>query len=137
MVCIYCGAATRVTNSRHRKQTAQVWRRRICVSCGAVFTSTEAVDYPKSLALEMPDKSLRPFTQEKLFLSIHKSCEHRKLAVDDAAALTDTVIAKIVRTGTQSVIPAQQLAKLVHETLTNFDSASAVQFAAYHAEYKF
>ena len=74
--------------------------------------------------------------KEKLFLSIHKSCEHRKTAVDDAAALTDTVIAKIVHTGAHSVIPAQQLAKLVHEMLANFDSASAVQFAAYHAEYK-
>jgi len=136
MVCIYCGAATRVTNSRHRKQTAQVWRRRVCTSCGAVFTSIEAVDYPKSLALEMPDQSLRPFIKEKLFLSIHKCCEHRKSAVDDAAALTDTIIAKIVRTGTQSVIPAHQVAKLVHDTLSNFDAASAVQFAAYHAEYK-
>lgn len=136
MVCIYCGAATRVTNSRHRRQSAQVWRRRICVSCGAVFTSTESVDYPKTLAIEMPDNSLRPFTKEKLFLSIHKSCKHRITAVDDAAALTDTVIAKLVRTGTQSVILAQQLAELVHATLSNFDSASAVQFAAYHSEYK-
>lgn len=136
MVCIYCGAATRVTNSRHRKQTAQVWRRHICTSCKAVFTSTESVDLSKSLVLEMPDKSLRPFTKEKLFLSIHKSCEHRKTAVDDALALTDTVIAKIVRAGTQSLISGQQLAKSVHETLSNFDTASAVQFAAYHAEYK-
>lgn len=136
MVCIYCGAATHVTNSRHRKQSAQVWRRRACTSCGAVFTSTESVDYPKTLALEMTNGSVRPFKREKLFLSIHKSCEHRRSAVDDATALTDTVIAKIVRTGTQSAIPAQQLAKLVHETLANFDTASAVQFAAYHAEYK-
>jgi transcriptional regulator NrdR family protein len=113
-----------------------VWRRRVCVACGAVFTSTESVDYPKSLILEMPDASLRPFTKEKLFLSMYKSCEHRKSAVDDAAALTDTVISKIVRTGTKSVVPASQLANLVYETLKNFDSASAVQFAAYHAEYK-
>ncbi len=136
MVCIYCSATTRVTNSRHRKQSAQVWRRRICTSCNAVFTSTESVDFPKSLALEMPDKTLRPFTKEKLFLSIHKSCEHRSTAINDATALTDTVIAKIVHAGTQSVIPAQQLAKLVHETLSNFDTASAVQFSAYHAGYK-
>lgn len=136
MVCIYCGSTTRVTNSRHRKQTVQVWRRRVCTSCGAVFTSTESVDYPKSLMLEMPNKSLRPFVKEKLFLSLYKSCEHRTSAVDDAVALTDTVVSKIIRSGTKSVVPAEQLAKLVHETLQHFDTASAVQFGAYHAEYK-
>ena len=136
MVCIYCGAPTRVTNSRHQKQSGQVWRRRVCISCGAVFTSSETVDYPKSLVLEMPDKSLVPFKREKLFLSIHKSCEHRKTAVDDATALTDTVLAKIMRAGTKSNIPSHYVAELVHETLKNFDNASAVQYAAYHADYK-
>lgn len=136
MVCIYCGSPTRVTNSRHQKQTGRVWRRRLCVSCGAVFTSTESVDYPKSFMLELPDKSLTPFTRDKLFLSIYRSSEHRKTAVDDASALSDTVIAKLIRTSTESVIPAHKLAQLVYDTLKNFDHASAVQFAAYHADYK-
>ena len=84
----------------------------------------------------MPDKSLIPFTRDKLFLSIYKSSEHRKTAVDDASALTDTVIAKLIRSSRVSVIPAHTLALLVYETLKNFDHASAVQFAAYHASYK-
>src|SRR5581483_1993043 len=130
MVCIYCGSLTRVTNSRHRRQTAQIWRRRACTACGAIFTSTESVDYQKSLVLEMADKSLRSFKREKLFLSVYKSCEHRKMALDDATALTDTVIAKVIQAGTKkSTISAQKLAELVHDTLKNFDTASAVQFA--------
>lgn len=136
MVCIYCGKATRVTNSRLQKQSNQVWRRRQCQTCGAVFTSIEAADYPKSFALKMPDAVLRPFIKERLFLSILKCCEHRKNGLQDAIALTDTAVAKVLRTGTQSVISAQQLTKIVHDMLRNFDNASAVQYAALHPEYK-
>lgn len=136
MVCIYCGSPTHVTNSRHRKESCQVWRRRTCVSCGAVFTSTEVVDYPKSLVLEMPDKTLRPFKKEKLFLSIYTCCGHRKSSLDDATALTETIIAKTLRSSVMGVIPAGQLTIIAHTTLSNFDPASAVQFAAYHADYQ-
>ena len=53
------------------------------------------------------------------------------MALDDATALTDTVIAKVIQAGTKkSTISAQKLAELVHDTLKNFDTASAVQFAA-------
>jgi transcriptional regulator NrdR family protein len=135
MVCIYCGSTTRVTNSRRQKQSNQIWRRRLCLSCSAVFTSTESVDYPKSFALEMPDGSLRPFKKEKLFLSILKSCEHRKTALDDAIALTDTVLTKTLDSGSTSVLPAHQVVKNVHKALLHFDHASAVQFAAYHPDY--
>jgi len=86
--------------------------------------------------LEMPDKNLRPFIKERLLLSILKCCEHRKHSLEDAIALTDTAIAKVMRSGTQSVIAAHQLTKVVHDTLRNFDNVSAVQYAALHPEYK-
>jgi transcriptional repressor NrdR len=136
MVCIYCGSSTKVTNSRHQKQTGQVWRRRLCMSCKAVFTTTEAVDYPKSFVIELPNKQLQPFIKEKLFLSVLKSCEHRKTALQDAIALTDTVMAKIIRAHATSVVASHEVARLINDTLQNFDHASAVQYAAYHAEYK-
>lgn len=136
MVCIYCGSATRVTNSRQQRQTNHVWRRRKCSSCGAVFTSNESVDYPKSFVLEMLDKSLRPFKKEQLFVSVLKCCEHRTSAIDDAVALTETILNKMIRSSDQSVIAAHHLCALTHETLQRFDHASAVQYAALHPEYK-
>lgn len=136
MVCIYCGSTTHVTNSRQQKQTNHVWRRRKCTSCNAVFTSNESVDYPKSFVLEKSDGSLSPFKKEQLFVSILKCCEHRKSAIDDASALTDTILSKMVRSSSTSVIAVNHVASLVHETLQLFDNASAVQYAALHPEYK-
>ena len=83
----------------------------------------------------MPDKTLKPFIKERLFLSILKCCEHRKSALEDAIALTDTSLAKVMRFDSQSVIASHQLAYVVHETLHNFDNVSAMQYAALHKEY--
>jgi transcriptional regulator NrdR family protein len=84
----------------------------------------------------MSDRSLRQFKKEQLFVSILKCCEHRKCAIDDASALTETILSKMVRSSTSSVIAANHVASLVHETLQLFDNASAVQYAALHPEYK-
>ena len=42
MICIYClSQKTRVLNSRAHRKNPLVWRRRICPSCGKIFTSYE------------------------------------------------------------------------------------------------
>jgi transcriptional regulator NrdR family protein len=84
----------------------------------------------------MPNKALRPFVKERLLLSIIKCCEHRKNSLDDAIALTNTTTAKVMHSGTQSVITAHELTKIVHNTLSKFDTVSAMQYAALHPEYK-
>lgn len=135
MVCIYCASPTRVTNSRHQRQHNHVWRRRECLSCGAVFTTVEAPDYHKSIAVETTAQALSSFKKEKLLISILKSCDHRKDALDDAIALTDTVIAKTVHASSEGLINVHQLAQIVFTTLQSFDYASAVQYAAHHSEH--
>lgn len=135
MVCMYCTGTTQVVNSRHQKQQNAVWRRRRCISCNAVFTTHEAPYYPASLALQMPDGTLRPFKKERLFLSILHSCQHRPTALDDAIALTDTTTKQLLATIAFGKTEAATLVKLTHNILQNFDHAAAVQYAAYHANY--
>jgi transcriptional regulator NrdR family protein len=137
MVCLYCGAPTQVTNSRHQRRSNQVWRRRKCEDCNAVLTTIESFDYSKGLMLQTPTNKLIPFKKEKLFLSIYKSCEHRKNALDDATALTQTVLTKVVQPGSRLAgqLPIHLLASTVFETLKNFDKVSAIQYSAFHSEY--
>ncbi|HEY1835755.1 MAG TPA: hypothetical protein VGG13_02950 [Candidatus Saccharimonadales bacterium] len=137
MVCLYCKAPTQVINSRRQKQLNQVWRRRQCTACGAVFTSHETFDFSASLALQTPDGKLAPFKKEKLFLSILKSCKHRKSALDDAIALTGTVMGKLAKVASGGALAAETVANIAHDTLRNFDHAAAVQYAAYHSDYAY
>lgn len=137
MVCLYCKAPTQVINSRRQKRLNQVWRRRQCINCGAVVTSHEAFDFSGSFALQTSDGKLMNFKREKLFLSILKSCQHRKSALDDAIALTETVISKLVRATSEGAVAAETVAALTHDALRNFDQAAAVQYAAYHSDYAY
>jgi transcriptional repressor NrdR len=132
MVCIYCSGALEVTNSRAQARQNQVWRRRHCKQCGAVFTTNEAVDYAKSLAVQGRDGSLSPFKRDKLLLSIFKSCQHRKSALEDAAALTDTVLARTLQENRTGRLGSMDIAQAVLASLRRFDTAAAVHYEAYH-----
>ena len=74
-----------------------------------------------------------PFDRDTLFLSIYDACRHRSSAVTDATALTDAIVAKLVRRNTgHGVINRNEIVETVIEALRHFDSAAQVHFAAYH-----
>lgn len=133
MVCIHCGSETQVINSRPQKRSNQVWRRRQCIKCGAVFTTAEVTLYEAAWAVRGKSGKLNPFSRDKLLLSLHKSCSHRKAAVKDAAGLTDTIIRKLsgqhVADGT---VNARDITQVAQVTLNRFDKTASVHYAAFH-----
>lgn len=131
MVCIYCGSETKVTNSRPQKRANKVWRRRQCLSCMAIFTTTEVVDLSGSVRVAK-QKHLQAFQRDKLLLSIHDSLKHRKTAVSDATGLTDTVIARLYPLMTDSVLHTADIAVITLEVLNRFDKTAATHYAAFH-----
>lgn len=132
MVCIYCGKATKVVNSRPQNKLKQVWRRRQCLNCKSLFTTTERIDLAKSLVLVKTDQKLEPFIKEKLLLSIFRSLGHRKSATSDAIAITDTVMAKLLKKLTSPLITPDTVIKQTSLVLSNFDQAANVHYLAYH-----
>jgi len=86
------------------------------------------------LAVTNRTGKLSPFIKERLFLSIYKSCQHRKTAIEDAAALTDTAIAHILQHAVDGLILPTHIAAACLATLQKFDTAAAVQYEAYHSQ---
>ncbi|MEO6761669.1 MAG: hypothetical protein ABI220_04840 [Candidatus Saccharimonadales bacterium] len=132
MDCIYCGTKTSVTNSRPQKRLRQVWRRRHCPKCNAIFTTLEAVDFSTSLVVTYKGGKLQPFSRDQLFLSVIKVCGHRKTAQKDASGLTNTILSRLYPLITNGSIETDSIAKTAHSVLKRFDKASSVQYAAYH-----
>lgn len=132
MVCIYCSGKTEVVNSRHQKRLNQVWRRRHCPNCGATFTTHEATSYEGSWRVQDAKGVLHPFLRDKLLLSLHKSLEHRPKALEDATAITATVIGELARQTDKGLLEAESIALTAHTVLNNFDKAAAVHYAAFH-----
>ena len=133
MVCIYCSSPTSVTNSRPQKSRNQTWRRRLCSSCGAVFTSIEAIDLSQALAVQYTDATkLAPFDRDRLFISLYNSLRHRPAASREARELADTVTAHIILQAEHGRITARTIAESCLNTLQRFDKAAATHYAAFH-----
>ncbi len=133
MVCIYCGGNTRVTNSRPQVRSNQVWRRRQCNKCGALFSTTEKNDPGETLVVKVDDGNQESFLIEKLFLSIYESMKYRKNAVADAKYLTQTVINKLSHSTNNGVIDSKLITKAVLVSLNRFDKIAASHYLAFHS----
>lgn len=132
MVCIQCGGETQVFNSRLQKRLNHVWRRRRCTSCGLAFTTSETTDLAGSVAVRDKHGRLMPFSRDKLLFSLHASLQHRATAAQDAPALADTVITRLLTQMQHSVIEDTSIVNTVIVVLTRFDKAAGVHYQAFH-----
>lgn len=132
MVCIYCSEKTHVINSRSQKRMNQVWRRRECFACDAIFTTTESAQYETAWRVRSPQGAQEPFNRDKLLLSLYESCKHRKTALNDATALTETVIKKLLGQVIDGSLERRIIAQTAQVALNRFDKAASVHYAAFH-----
>ena len=130
MVCIYCSGPTHIINSRKQRRSNSTWRRRQCDHCKATFTTIERPDLAKSLVVQVNSR-FKAFSREKLFLSIFRSCGHRTRPIEDATALTDTVVARLLKDG-KAQLSRSEIITVTTLILKRFDKAAAVQYTAYH-----
>ena len=132
MVCVYCGGDTGVVNSRPQKRDNRVWRRRRCKSCGAVFSTEEAARLDQAWQVSGPRERLRPFSRDKLFMSLYDSCRHRTTALSDARGLTETVIGKLAAHVAGGTVGTGDITGVAQVVLNRFDKAASVYYAARH-----
>ncbi len=132
MVCIYCGGNTGVINSRPQKRQNHVWRRRQCLDCRSIFTSVEQPDLNSSIIIQDSTGHIKPFIKEKLFLDIYECCRHRKTAVNDATALTDTILSLLPAYIINATLKREDLVRAGSEVLKRFDRVAQVHYLAYH-----
>ncbi len=80
--------------------------------------------------------SLAPFDDRRLFINIYECCKHRADAISAAENLHTTVVAKLMNKIIVPEIEREEIVNTVFETLQKFDTAAAVQYAAYHSAHK-
>ena len=131
MVCLYCGHETRVTNSRLQKRSNQVWRRRQCEACKAIFTTHEAVDLTSSLIVDSRG-STRPFLPDLLFTDVLLALQDRKDAYIEAREITSTVIQKLLKNSHKPFFTPEIISKNTAEVLKMFDKRSYLRYLSEH-----
>ncbi len=101
--------------------------------CDTVFTTTESIDYAKSLLVRThSNKQLQPFERDRLMFSLYKSLGHRQTALSDAGGLCATIIAKVAPTALDGVITSTSIVQTVLVALSRFDKLAAQHYQAFH-----
>jgi transcriptional regulator NrdR family protein len=82
------------------------------------------------------DKSGRhsPFSSNKLMMSLYRSCQHRQTALNDAAALSETIIQKLQPKFRDGLISSKTITQVSQVALNRFDRAASVNYGAYHRQ---
>ena len=105
----------------------------MCDVCQNTFTTHEQPVLPKSVLVQkISKKRPEPLNRDRLFLSIYEACKHRPRVLTESAALTETILATVLKTIHESVVERDTIAAVAHETLTNFDTTAAAIYAAYN-----
>lgn len=130
MVCIYCGGETGVVNSRKQKRSNQIWRRRKCGACGAVFTSHEVIDLSSALVV---DSGLpTPFISDVLFTEVLLALQDRKDCYLAAREVTSTVIRELLKSPDLPRIDPKQISQMTAKVLKRLDKRAYLRYLAEH-----
>ena len=149
MICPFCSqSTTNVTNSRPRKKTSSVWRRRQCRNCHRIFSTSESVSLQDDIrvvakTLDRNDTAnSSPYNRGVLLLSIADSFAHNPTRGREASWwLTETIEASILtyvdETAQESLdepstVHSSNVSALAHEVLGRYDRSAAIQYAARH-----
>lgn len=131
MKCLYCGGQTEVTNSRHQKRSNQVWRRRQCKRCKAVFTSHEALELSSALFVQSR-ASTKPFLPDKLYTEVLLALQDRPNCYSEARELTGTIIQKLLKIGDKPYLQPKQISQASAEVLKRFNKRAWMRYATEH-----
>jgi len=131
MNCPYCNNDTSVVNSRLQKRSNQVWRRRRCKACGAVFTTLEAVDLPKMLIVDSGGHS-GTFLPDKLYTDVLLALQDRKDCYEAAREVTYTVTQELLKLPDKPLFKPEQISRAAGGVLAKLDRRAYLRYAAEH-----
>jgi transcriptional repressor NrdR len=130
MVCLYCSGKTHVFNSRRQARNNNVWRRRRCLSCGAVFTSVEAPDLTSSLSVNRLG-AYEPFQQDLLYSELLIALKGHKDRYIAARELSNSIMRNLIKDEGAAFTP-RQISQAVSKVLRRFDKQAYQRYAAEH-----
>lgn len=132
MVCVYCGGELAVKNSRPQKRNNQIWRRRQCLQCHALFTSHEAIEAKSSLMVQQPNGTLEGFAPDKLFTELLLALQSRKSCYEDAREVVSTVVNHLIRLPASPVFTTPDISRETAAVLKRLDKQAWMRYIAEH-----
>lgn len=135
MRCPFCSHEdTQVKDSRPTEDNSAIRRRRLCVGCGARFTTFERVQLRELTVMKKSGRRV-PFEREKLERSLNIALRKRPIDPDRVDRMITGLIRRLESMG-ESEIPAETIGKLVMEGLESLDQVAYVRFASVYKNFR-
>jgi len=131
--CPYCGAESKVIESRHTEDDS-IRRRRECIACAKRFNTFERLEVPPLIVVKK-DGRREIFDRNKVLGGVLKATEKRPVALDDIERLVDEV-ERDLRNSLEREVPSVAIGEKVMDRLRFIDGVAYVRFASVYREFK-
>ena len=133
MKCPYCGAESKVIESRHTEDDS-IRRRRECIACAKRFNTFERLEVPPLIVVKK-DGRREIFDRNKVLGGVLKATEKRPVSLDDIERLVDEV-ERDLRNSLEREVPSVAIGEKVMDRLRFIDGVAYVRFASVYREFK-
>ncbi len=135
MKCPYCGNQdSKVIDSRHAEDGANIRRRRECLACGKRFTTYETVESLPVVVVKK-DGSRQSFDRTKILNGMIRACEKRPVPLARLEQAVDEV-ELIIQNSLDREVRSSVIGELVMERLKPLDEVAYVRFASVYRQFK-
>ncbi len=135
MKCPFCGTPdTRVVDSRLATESAQVRRRRECVSCGTRFTTYESPILNMPIVIKS-DGSRDTFDELRLRSGMLRALEKRPVAADQIEDAIGHIKKHLIGTDSRE-ISSRTIGDLVMHELQRLDHVAYIRFASVYLSFE-
>ena len=134
MRCPFCHQEnSQVKDSRTTEDGSTIRRRRVCVKCGARFTTFERVQL-RELTVIKKNKDKVPFDRDKLAKSVYIATRKRPVDMDKVERLVNDIQRKLEGLG-ESEIYSTQIGQMVMEALLGLDKVEYIRYASVYRNF--
>ena len=135
MKCPYCGEQeSKVVDSRHNEENNSIRRRRECMRCQRRFTTHEMVEIMPITVVKRTG-TRQPFDRSKVYNSMLRAFDKRKVNVDDLDAIA-AEIEKTIQASMQREVSSDQIGEMVMERLKPLDEVAYIRFASVYRRFQ-
>ena len=135
MRCPFCAHGdTQVKDSRPTEDNSAIRRRRLCVGCGARFTTFERVQLRELMVLKKTGRRV-PFDRDKLERSIDIALRKRPVEPERIERMINGMVRQLESSG-ESEIKSETVGQMVMEALLNLDQVAYVRFASVYRNFR-
>lgn len=135
MRCPFCGnEETQVKDSRPTEDQSAIRRRRLCLGCGARFTTFERVQLRELTVLKKNGRR-SPFSRDKLMRSVEIALRKRPVSADQVDRMVTGIVRRLESMG-EAEVQSSHVGELVMEGLANLDPVAYVRFASVYKNFR-